>query len=91
MIADGFARSTPDGHGKASTAAAVAPLEYLARFAISPQKASRHGCPKDSKPTSTRMAGAISDWSAEFEPNGRKLIMLRSAGYRPVLTPCGII
>ena len=42
------------------------------------------------------MAGAISDWSAEFEdpielPNGRKLIMLRSAGYRPVLTPCGLI
>jgi hypothetical protein len=80
----------------ARTAAVRCRWNALPGLQSSPWMASRRGCPKDSKPTSTRMAGAISDWSAEFEdpielPNGRKLIMLRSAGYRPVLTPCGLI
>ncbi len=51
--------------------------------ATSPKMDRSRECRKVSRPTSTK-AGAISDWSAEFEdpmelPNGRKLLTLRDA------------
>jgi hypothetical protein len=61
----------------------VAQREGLAHSATSPKMDRIRECRKVSRPASTR-AGAISDWSAEFEdpielPNGRKLLMLRDA------------
>jgi hypothetical protein len=72
--------------GKSLTPAPAARPAHPARPAVSPWKASRRGCRKASRSTSTRRAGAVGvpKWPREFEDpivlaDGLKLVTLRDA------------